>query len=260
MKILFVGDIFGKPGRAILSGVLSSIVKERGIDFVIINCENAASGKGLTVKTMNELFGCGVDGMTSGNHIWDKGEIYEYLSSELRIVRPENSNAKAYGQGSTVIEKNGKRLGLINIQGQVFMPPVDSPFYAVDAAIDRFANENIPILVDFHAEATSEKIAMGYYLDGRVAAVVGTHTHVQTADETVLPGGTAYISDVGMTGGHGGVIGVKREIILHRYLDGLPAKFEVSEESPRLNAVVIEIDDESCRAVNIARINEPYCI
>jgi metallophosphoesterase (TIGR00282 family) len=259
----------GRPGRAVLAETLPLLRARRktpGVeefDFVVANCENAAAGKGMTGKIMEELFGLGVHGMTSGNHIWDKNIFYPLLIDEMRVIRPANYPAECPGTGYTLLERNGKKLGLLNLQGRVFMPPIDCPFRAADAVLDELKEkagkekaENIPLLVDFHAEATSEKNALAAYLDGRVSVLVGTHTHVQTADERVLPGGTAYISDVGMTGGHGGVIGVKTETVLPRYLTGMPAKFDICDTDVRLNAVVIDIDDESGRAVNIERINE----
>lgn len=246
----------GKPGRSVLAGLLPVLAERwNGFDFVVVNAENAAAGKGLTSKIAQELFSLGVDGMTSGNHIWDKNEVYPLLDADGRIVRPLNFPAECPGIGTAVLEKNGKRLGLLNLQGRVFMPPIDCPFRIAAEALETF--EDVPVLVDFHAEASSEKVAMGYWLDGKAAAVVGTHTHVQTADETVLPGGTAYITDVGMTGGHGGVIGMAKETVMPRYLTGMPSKFEVSEVRPVLNAVVIEIDDETQRAINISRVFEP---
>jgi metallophosphoesterase (TIGR00282 family) len=271
VKILFVGDVVGSPGRSVLAGALPFLCAQRkapglegfgeGFDFVVVNCENAAAGKGMTGKIMEELFALGVHGMTSGNHIWDKNVFYPVLIDETRVIRPANYPAECPGTGYTVLERNGKKLGLLNLQGRVFMPPIDCPFRAADAALGELKelkeNEgNVPLLVDFHAEATSEKKALAVYLDGRVSAVVGTHTHVQTADEQILPGGTAYISDVGMTGGHGGIIGVKTETVMPRYLTGMPAKFEVCDTDIRINAVVIDIDDESGRAVGIVRINE----
>jgi len=237
------------------------VLKERfgRFDFVVINCENAASGKRMTDTVMEELFALGVNGMTSGNHIWDKKIFIPFLASEARILRPANYPPGAPGAGCTVIEHNGKKLGLINLQGRAFMPPIDCPFRAADMALselNKIGGQLLPILVDFHAEATSEKKALAIYLDGRVSAVVGTHTHVQTADEHVLPGGSAFISDVGMTGGHSGVIGVSSESILSRFIDCLPVKHEVCGTDLRINAVVIDIDDASGRAVDIARVNE----
>ena len=260
MRILFVGDIVGSPGRAVLAKTLPSLSAQwEGFDFVVVNCENAAAGKGMTEKVMEELFAAGVHGMTSGNHIWDKNIFYPLLASETRVIRPANYPSDCPGTGYTVLERNGKRLGLLNLQGRVFMPPLDCPFKAADRALEELeksVSANIPVLVDFHAEATSEKKALGAYLDGRVSALVGTHTHVQTADEHVLPCGTAYISDVGMTGGHRGIIGFKTETVLPRYLTGLPSKFEVCDADPRINAVVIDIDDDFHRALNLTRINE----
>jgi metallophosphoesterase (TIGR00282 family) len=260
MRVLFIGDVVGKPGRTVLAGLLPSLKIDLRADFVIINCENASSGKGLTVKGMKELFSLGIDGMTSGNHIWDKRDIYETLDMDTRVVRPQNMAAACPGHGYTIIQNNEMRLGLLNLQGRVFMPPIDCPFAAADHVIDNFFKDDIPVLVDFHAEATSEKTAMGRYLDGRVSALVGTHTHVQTSDETVLPGGTAYITDVGMTGGHGGIIGNSTESVLPKYITGMPSKFDVCDEFLRINAVLIDIDNESSRAVDIKRINEPYSI
>jgi metallophosphoesterase (TIGR00282 family) len=258
MRVLFIGDIVGKPGRTVLAGLLPSLKIELKADFVIVNCENASSGKGLTIKGMKELFSLGIDGMTSGNHIWDKRDIYETLNSGDRVIRPQNMAAPCPGQGHTIIKKNGMSLGLLNIQGRVFMPPIDCPFMAADYALENFFKDDIAVLVDFHAEATSEKTAMSRYLDGRISALVGTHTHVQSSDETVWPGGTAYITDVGMTGGHGGIIGNSTESVLPRYLTGMPAKFDVCDEYLRINAVLIDIDNESSRAVDIKRINELF--
>ncbi len=245
----------GSPGRSVLARLLSVLsARWQAFDFVVVNCENAAAGKGMTGKVMEELFNMGVHGMTSGNHIWDKNVFYPVLAEETRVIRPANYPPGCPGAGYTVLERNGKKLGLLNLQGRVFMPPLDCPFRIADSALEVLGN--VPVLVDFHAEATSEKKALAVYLDGRVSALVGTHTHVQTADDQVLPGGTAYISDVGMTGGHGGIIGVKSETVLPRYLTGMPSKFEVSDENPIINAVVIDIDDETGRALNIVRINE----
>ncbi|MDR1730978.1 MAG: TIGR00282 family metallophosphoesterase [Synergistaceae bacterium] len=255
MKILFVGDLVGSPGRSALAEALPLLSKRwDGFDFVVVNCENAAAGKGMTEKIMGELFDMGVHGMTSGNHIWDKNIFYPVLASERRVIRPANFAPGCPGTGHALLERNGKKLGLLNLQGRVFMPPIDCPFRTADALLPEFGD--IPVLVDFHAEATSEKKALALHLNGRAAAVVGTHTHVQTADEEVLSGGTAVISDVGMTGGHGGIIGVKTESVMPRYLTGMPSKFEVCDEDRRINAVVIEIDSETGRALNIVRINE----
>jgi metallophosphoesterase (TIGR00282 family) len=260
MRILFVGDIMGRPGRSVLAKILPSLNAQwEGFDFVVVNCENAAAGKGMTGKVMDELFAMGVHGMTSGNHIWDKNIFYPILASETRVIRPANYPIGCPGTGYTIIERNGKKLGLLNLQGRIFMPPLDCPFRAADGILEdlgKNSSAHIPVLVDFHAEATSEKKTLAAYLDGRVSALVGTHTHVQTADEQILPRGTGYISDVGMTGGHGGIIGVQTETVMPRYLMGLPSKFEICDSDPRINAVVIDIDDDSHRALNLTRINE----
>ena len=254
MRILFVGDVFGKTGRRMLAEKLPEVRADFGpFDFVVINCENAAAGFGLTERLMNELFALGVDVMTSGNHIWDKKEFVQILDRESRVLRPLNYPPTAPGRGYTEIEKNGRRLGIINVQGRAFMPPIDCPFRAIDDVLSK--TKTTAIFVDFHAEATAEKIALARYLDGRVSAVVGTHTHVQTADEALFPKGTAYITDVGMTGGHGGVIGTKFESVLPKFISGIPCKFEPDESDPRLQGVVIEIDDETGLSLDIKRVD-----
>lgn len=254
MKVLFVGDIVGNPGRRTLAGLLPRVKAEWGpFDFIVANVENAAGGFGLTEKVMEELFRQGLDAMTSGNHIWDNREALPLLEAEKRLVRPANYPPSTPGTGSTVIEKKGFKLGILNLQGRVFMQPIDCPFRRADEELPLL--EGLPVLVDIHAEATSEKRAMSLYLDGRVSAVLGTHTHVQTADEHILDGGTAYISDVGMTGGHGGVIGMDKEAIIHRFLTGMPTRFEVCKSDLRMDAVVIEIDKASGRSLSITRLS-----
>jgi metallophosphoesterase (TIGR00282 family) len=253
MRVLFIGDVFGKPGRSILEENLPALRNEKGpFDFVVINCENAAAGFGMTERLMDEMFSLGVDVMTSGNHIWDKKEFVPVLDREARVLRPANYPAGASGRGYGVFEKNGLALGVINLQGRAFMPPIDCPFRTSDDIIQRMATN--AVLVDFHAEATAEKVALARYLDGRVSALVGTHTHVQTADETVFPNGTAYISDAGMTGGHGGVIGMSYDSVITKFLTSVPCKFEVEEHLRKLQGVVIDIDDETGRALDIRRI------
>ncbi len=257
MKILFIGDIVGSAGRRAVAALLPRLRKEDGpFDFVLANGENAAAGFGLTERVFREILDLGVDCMTSGNHVWDKREFLEILAGEKRILRPANYPPGCPGQGVAILERRDRRLALVNLQGRVFMPMIDCPFRAADAILQE---ENMPrcILVDFHAEATSEKKALGLYLNGRVSAVIGTHTHVQTADETILRGGTAYLTDCGMTGGHGGVIGMRKDGVLPRFLTGMPTKFEVCEEEIRLNAVLVEIDDETGRAFEIRRIDVP---
>ena len=264
MRICFVGDIVGNPGRSVLAKALPLLERRYArFDFVVANCENAAAGRGMTDRVMNELFALGVDGMTSGNHIWDKNIFYPALDAETRVLRPANYPPGTPGTGYTILERSGQKLGLLNLQGRAFMPPLDCPFRTADAVLPELEKlgkngaKPLPILVDFHAEATAEKRALALYLDGRISAFVGTHTHVQTADEQILPGGSAYISDVGMTGGHGGVIGVSLDSVLPRFLTGMPVKHEVCDTNPRINAVLIDVDDASGRAVDIVRVNEP---
>ena len=253
MKILFIGDMVGKPGRSITAQALPYLKDLHGpFDFVIANGENAAAGRGLTVKVAEELFSSGIDCLTSGNHIWDKKEIYPVLDQEPRILRPANYPPACPGQGVSVIKKGALSLGVVSLQGRVFMPEIDCPFRCISGILDEIGD--VPVFIDFHAEATSEKRVLGAYLDGRVSALVGTHTHVQTADEEVLPGGTAYISDVGMTGSFASAIGMKVESVLPKFLTGLPSKFEVAEEDVRLNGVVVHIDDESGIALDIKRV------
>ncbi|MDL2264655.1 TIGR00282 family metallophosphoesterase [Synergistaceae bacterium OttesenSCG-928-I11] len=258
MKILFVGDVFGKPGRRILQEMLPELRNTEGpFDFVIINCENAAAGFGMTERIMDEMLSWGVDVMTSGNHIWDKKEFVPVLNRERRVLRPANYPPSAPGRGWGIFEKNGKKLGVVNLQGRVFMPAeIDSPFSVADDILTHHMQADV-VLVDFHAEATAEKIALSRYLDGRVSAFVGTHTHVQTADETVLPQGTAYVTDVGMTGGHGGIIGMQYDSVIPKFLTALPSKFEVEESDVRCQGVVLEIDDETGRAYDVKCIDRP---
>jgi metallophosphoesterase (TIGR00282 family) len=255
LRILFVGDVHGRPGRRAVARRVPALRREWQVDFVVANAENSAGGVGLTPQTAAELFEAGVDALTGGNHTWAKREAYELLDADPRLVRPANYPPGVPGHGSTVLRRGGLALGVLNLQGRVFMDPLDDPFRVARAEVERLRRETPFILVDFHAEATSEKIAMGYYLDGQVTAVVGTHTHVQTADERVLPGGTAYITDVGMTGPRDGVIGVDREAILQRFLTQLPIRFEVATGPVQFSAVVVEADS-SGRATAIRRIHE----
>ncbi|MBR0034160.1 MAG: YmdB family metallophosphoesterase, partial [Synergistaceae bacterium] len=230
MRLLFSGDVAWESGRNTFTQALPIIKSEYGpFDFIIINCENAAHGKGMTEKIFEEFLALGVDAMTSGNHIWDKPVFFPVLDSDTRVFRPANYHMSCPGRGHGIVQRKGKKLGILNLQGQVFMPPIDSPFWCADALIEELkakGGESLPIFVDFHAEATSEKQALGYYLDGRVTAVIGTHTHVLTADERILEHGTAFMCDAGMTGGQGGMIGVSRESVMPRFLQGLPVKFE----------------------------------
>jgi 2',3'-cyclic-nucleotide 2'-phosphodiesterase len=240
MRLLFIGDVVGGTGRRALAAILPEIVARHRPDLVVANGENAAGGVGITERTARELFDAGVHGITLGNHAYRHRDVYGYLDQEERIVRPANYPRGDPGRGHAVIERDGARLGLINLSGSVFLDAMRSPFAEVDAALAELRGAVDHVLVDFHAEVTSEKVAMGWYLDGRVTACVGTHTHIATADARVLPGGTAYITDVGMTGPRGGVIGVKKEQAIERFLTMLPVKFETSGEDPWLNAVVVD--------------------
>ena len=259
MKILFAGDIFGRPGRTALGKALPILRTETGpFDFVVVNCENAAAGQGMTERIMNDLFSLGVDVMTSGNHIWDKKEFVRVLGEEPRVLRPANYPPAAPGRGWGIFEKSGKKLAVINMQGRAFMPAIDCPFRAADDILAMFTGDGpLAIFVDFHAEATAEKLALAKYLDGRISALAGTHTHVPTADETILPRGTAFITDVGMTGGHGGIIGMTYDSVIPKFMLGTPSKFEVDESDVHFQGVVIEIDDETGRALDIRRIDLP---
>ena len=256
MKLLFIGDIVGKPGREIVKRGLRAIVAQHEIDLVIANVENAAGGFGITREIGESLVALGVDVMTSGNHIWDKKEVFDYIEIEPRLIRPANYPAGTPGSGlCTVTTAAGEPVAVINIMGRIFMQPIDNPFSVVLDQI-RLAHDHARVvLVDFHAEATSEKIAMGWYLDSKVTAVVGTHTHVQTADARLLPGGTACITDVGMTGPHNSVIGVEKSAVISRFIKGLPNRFETASGDPRLHAVVITADSTTGRAINITRLS-----
>jgi len=256
MRFLFVGDIVGKPGRDIVRRAVPLLTRLHQIDLVVANAENAAGGFGITRETGEAILGSGVHVMTSGNHIWDKKEALEYIALEPRLLRPLNYAAGAPGAGTIVVTAgNGHRVAVVNAMGRVYMPLVDDPFPATARAVEEMRRQVPVVIVDFHAEVTSEKIAMGWHLDGRATAVVGTHTHVQTADERVLPGGTAYITDVGMTGPHDSVIGVEKNAALGRFLTGLPARFETATGAPRLNAVIIDADPETGHATGITRLS-----
>jgi metallophosphoesterase (TIGR00282 family) len=256
MKILLVGDIVGKPGRELVRKGLRGLVAHHEIDLVIANAENSAAGFGVTRDIGDTLLESGVDVMTSGNHIWDKKEVIEYIRTEPRLLRPANYPAGVPGRGSYVAEtSDGRAVGVINAMGRVFMVPIDDPFAVVLREIEAIRHRTRVIIVDFHAEATSEKIAMGWHLDGKVTAVVGTHTHVQTADERILPNGTACLTDVGMTGPHDSIIGMDVEPSLSRFLTGMPTRFEPATGNPRLNAVIIEADEKTGRATAVARIS-----
>ncbi len=254
--ILFVGDVVGGIGRRALLGLLPGLRERWAPDFVVVNGENAAGGLGITSKIAREMFAAGVDVITLGNHTYRHREVYPYLDEEPRILRPANFLRSQPGHGFCVVEKNGTRLGVVSLSGNLFMRAGRPAFSEADAALHSLKGEVDHVLVDMHAEATSEKIGMGWHLDGRVTAVVGTHTHVPTADLRVLPGGTAYITDVGMTGARGGVIGVKREQAVEAMVTQMPVKFETSTEDPWLMGVVVRAE-ESMRASSIEQVLEP---
>jgi metallophosphoesterase (TIGR00282 family) len=256
MRILFIGDIVGRPGRELVTRGVPALVDHYRIDLVVANVENAAAGFGITRETGDQILGAGVDVMTSGNHVWDKKEALDYIGAEPRLLRPANYPAGAPGNGSYVARTpDGRTAAVVNVMGRVFMLPIDDPFAVARREIEAVRKRARIVLVDFHAEATSEKVAMGWHLDGQVTAVVGTHTHVQTADDRILPKGTAYLTDVGMTGPHDSIIGIEVDAAISRFITGLPARFEVASGNPRLNAVVIEGDEQTGAAVGIERLN-----
>jgi 2',3'-cyclic-nucleotide 2'-phosphodiesterase len=256
MRVLFIGDVVGKPGRQGLAAAMPELRERYSPDLIVINAENSAGGVGVNEKSARALFELGADVLTLGNHAYRHRDVYEYLDREPRIVRPANFPKGSPGRGHTVVEANGLRLGVINLSGQLFLEAVRSPFAEADALLAELRDSTDVVLVDMHAEATSEKVALGWYLDGRVTAVVGTHTHVPTADARVLPGGTAYVTDVGMTGPRGGVIGVKKELAIERFLTLTQVRFETSQEDPWLNGVLVEGDSDG-RALSIRQLLVP---
>jgi 2',3'-cyclic-nucleotide 2'-phosphodiesterase len=256
VKLLFVGDVVGGIGRRTLASLLPRIRDAHQPDFVVVNGENSAGGVGITQKTARELLEMGADAITLGNHAYRHREVYELLDREERIVRPANYPKGGPGRGHTVVERDGVRLGVVNLSGTVALQAARSPFAEADAALAELRGRADAVLVDMHAEATSEKVAMGWYLDGRVTACVGTHTHIPTADARVLPGGTAYITDAGMTGPRGGVIGVKRELAVERFLTMTNVRFETADEDPWLNGLLVEADGEG-RATAVEQLLMP---
>jgi len=258
MKVLLVGDIVGGPGRRIFRDVVKRLRDENAVQVVIANGENAAAGNGITVALADELFKSGADAVTLGDHVWGQKELESTIGGEKRLVRPLNFPAGAPGQGCVTLQTAYGPLAVVNLLGRVFMNPMDCPFRAMDALLKTLPC-NMPVLVDFHAEATSEKIALGYYLDGRVTAVFGTHTHVQTSDAAILPKGTAYITDLGMTGPRISVIGREIEPVLKKFTTGIPAKFDVAKGPCVLEGAILDIDRQSGKAVSIAsyRFSEP---
>lgn len=255
MKILFIGDVVGSPGRNALKEYLPKLKSKYRPDVTIVNSENAAAGKGLTKKIYQEIHETGADIMTMGNHTWDKKDIFDFIDDVPNLIRPANFPDSNPGKGYVIKKVGNKKIAVINAQGRVFMPPSDCPFKKLDEIVKIVKEETPFIFVDFHAEATSEKQAIGWYLDGEVSAVVGTHTHTQTADERILPNGTAYISDVGMTGPYDGILGMDRDVIIQRFLTNLPARFEVTTGREQCNGVVIQLDNQTGKATKIERIN-----
>ncbi|HEX8948809.1 MAG TPA: TIGR00282 family metallophosphoesterase [Dissulfurispiraceae bacterium] len=259
MKVLFIGDIVGKIGRQAVKALLPNLVSRYKTDVVIANGENAAGGFGITEKTAAELFELGVHIITTGNHVWDKKEAVSYIAKEHRILRPINYPPGVPGTGSIVHTLPGQgKIAVVNVSGRVFMNTLDCPFRSAKAEVERLSETTKTIFIDLHAEATSEKIAFGYYMDGSVSAIAGTHTHVQTADEKILPGGTAYITDVGMTGPQVSVIGIEKEEIVERFLSQMPRKYDVAGGTAILSAVVIEIEEKSGKAAAIQRLQLTY--
>jgi hypothetical protein len=257
VRLLFIGDIVGRPGRDLVKTGVPALVGRHDVDFVIANGENAAAGFGITRDLGEQLFAMGIDVLTSGNHIWDKKEVLDYIPLEPRLLRPANYPAGTPGHGAVLVTAgNGVRVGVVNVMGRVYLANIDDPFTTAAREVARLKAEGAAIVfVDVHAEVTSEKIAMGWYLDGQATAVVGTHTHVQTADARVLPGGTAYLTDVGMTGPHDGVIGVEKSAVIGKFLNALPTRFETATGDPRLHAVIVTADAATGRATAIERLS-----
>jgi len=258
VKLLFIGDIVGEPGRRAVKTLLPKLREQHGLDFIIANGENSAGGSGITPRMADEIFSAGVDVITSGDHLWDQKEVMELLANEQRFVRPINYPPGTPGQGSAIFEiRNSKlRIAVLNAQGRTFMPVLENPFLVVPPEVERLRQQTKIIFVDFHAEATSEKIAFARMLDGQVSALVGTHTHVQTADEQIFPDGTAYLTDAGFTGPHESVLGREIEPVIKRFVTNMPQKFDVAKHRVLLHGAVIEIDEASGKAVKIQRVSE----
>ncbi|NMM51166.1 TIGR00282 family metallophosphoesterase [Paenibacillus aquistagni] len=254
MKLLFIGDIVGNTGRKAVKRVLPFLKERHQPHIIIANAENAAGGRGVTSAIIKEFLDLGVHGFTMGNHTWDNKDIFEWIDDEKRVVRPANFPEGTPGLGYTTIKANGKELVIINVQGRTFLPAIDCPFHKVDEILEKVGKKRKPVLVDFHAEATSEKIAMGWHLDGRVSVVVGTHTHVQTNDDVILPEGTAYLTDCGMVGSKEGVLGMEREAVLRKFKTQLPVRFQVDEGNWHFHAIVVDIDDATGKANRIQKI------
>lgn len=256
MNILVIGDIVGKPGRAIVKALLAKVQKENDITFTIANAENAAGGRGLTRETKDELLDLGIDVLTMGNHVWDNKNIFSFIDDEHRLIRPINYPGDCPGQGMHIYQTAfNKKVAVINASGRVFLPALDCPFQIVNEVVDDLQGKADYIIVDFHAEATSEKMAFAYYLDGKVSAVLGTHTHIQTADEKILSGGTAYITDLGMTGPSDSILGMEKQSIIERFLSARPTRFEVAAGPMQMQGVIMHFDEESNLATQIRRFS-----
>lgn len=257
MNVLMVGDIVGRTGRRVVKEVIRNYRKKYRVDFVIANGENAAGGNGITREIADELFEAGIDFITMGNHTWDKKEILQFIEHEPYLIRPANYPPDTPGKGSAVIKlANQLKIGVINLSGRVFMTPLDCPFRTAEALVKTIAKETSNIIIDFHGEATSEKIAFAWYMDGKVSAVIGTHTHVQTADERILPQGTGYITDVGMTGPQNSVLGVQTDLVIQKFLTQMPVRFEVAEGTAQLNGLFLRIDEKTGKTILVERINQ----
>lgn len=258
MKVLFIGDIVGSTGRRALKEQLPALKSQYNPDFIVANGENSAGGKGITGAIASEYFDLGVHGITMGNHTWDNKDIFEWIDKEPRVIRPANYPAGTPGAGAAALSSNGKELFIVNVMGRAYLPPLDCPFRTLDKLIDKGKKRPKAVLVDVHAEATSEKLALGWYLDGKVSAVVGTHTHVQTNDEQRLPNGTAYITDVGMTGSREGILGMERQAVMTKFLTQLPVRFQAAEGKYQFHAVLIDIDETTglSRSIRTIRIYE----
>lgn len=255
MKVLFIGDIVGNPGRKAVKDQLPALKKKLDIDFCIANGENAAGGSGITYVVAQELYKAGIDAITLGNHTWSKKEILNFIESDSKIVRPANYPPELPGNGATILSGPKGKIGVLNLMGRVYMESIDCPFKAAERELEYLKSFVRIIVIDMHAEATSEKCALAWHLDGRVSCVLGTHTHVQTADDRILPFGTGYITDVGMTGPSEGIIGIDREIILNKFITHMPAKFEIAKGPVQFNAVYLEIDENNGKTTKIERLN-----
>lgn len=245
MKILILGDIVGRPGRNAVRDQLSHLREEYRADVVIVNGENASAGRGITEKNAKELFELGIDVITTGNHVWDKKEILTYIESYPQLIRPANYPDPCPGKGYTIIHRNGINIGVINLSGVVYLSNLANPFHTIDNILNEISKKCTIVIVDFHAEATSEKLAMGYYCDGRVSLVYGTHTHVQTADKRILSEGTGYITDIGMTGPLNGILGVDKDIIIEQMLSNRPARYDLAEGPTQINGIIVDINKET---------------